>query len=115
MTEAPLEYVGDMKFGPAEGKRVISTMTIEDWLERAKAEYVFKQMALEIYNSTDEEMEERVQDLGTPDEIIDAMAEFAEFANTWVGIYEAGINILKSTACRCIVIGERIEAQHKAN
>ena len=113
--QQPLEYLGGMTFGPAEGRPVISTMTMEDWLERAKAEFVFKQMALEIYNFTDEEMEEWTRAFGTPDERINALAEFAEFANSWVDIYEAGIDILKSTACRCIIIGERIEAQQRPN
>jgi len=84
-------------------------------LVRGKAELMFKQMALEVYNFTDEEMEEWTQAFGAPDERINALAEFAEFANSWVDIYEAGIDILKSTACRCIVIGERIEKRHLAN
>ncbi len=116
MTEAPLEYLGGMTFGPAEGKPVISTMTMEDWLERAKTEFTIKQIALKIYNSTDEEMMEVWgQGLDTPDERVNALAGFAEYANSWIDNYQAGIDFLESVACRCEIIVERIEAQQKAN
>ena len=116
MTEAPREYLGGVTFGPAEGKPAVSKMTMDDWLERAKTEFTIKQMALKIYNSTDEEMMEVwAQALDTPDERINALAEFAEYANSWIDNYQAGIDFLESVVCRCEIIVERIKAQQKAN
>ena len=115
MTKTPLEYLGGVTFGPAEGKPVIATMTPDDWLHRARHEYLMKRVATLIYNFTDEEMEEWAKAFGTPEERIDALAVFAEHARSWVDAYEAGIDILESVEVRCIVIGERIEARYMAN
>ena len=115
MTKGPLEYLGDMKFGPAEGKPVIPTKTLDEWLNRAREEFLMKRMVTLIYNFTDEEMEEWTRGFGTPDEIAEAMVAMAEFIGVWAGAYEAGADVFNSAMSRCIVIGERIEARHLSN
>ena len=115
MTEGPLEYVGGMTFGPAEGKPVISKKTLDDWLARARQEFLMKRMAMLIYNFTDEEMEEWARGFGTTDEIVDGMVKIVEFFDDWKDGYKAGIDMLESAIVRCIIIGERIEAQQKPN
>ena len=115
MTKAPLEYFGDMKFGPAEGKPVIPTKTLDEWLDRSREEFTLKRMVTLIYNFTDEEMEEWTRGFGSPDEIVEAMVGLVDLIGHWAGTYEAGADVFNSAMARCIVIGERIEAQQKAN
>ena len=115
MTKAPLEYLGDMKFGPAEGKPIIPTKTLDEWLDRSREEFTVKRMVTVIYNFNDEEMEEWACGFGTTAEIAEAMVELAEFIGHWAGTYEAGADVFNSAMDRCIIIGERIEAQQKAN
>lgn len=115
MTEAPLEYLGGLTFGPAEGKRVSSESTLVDWLERAKEEFMLKQMATRINNFTDDEMEAFVRREFRPDDVMEMLADVAENAQNWVEIYKGGIDFLEATLARCIIIGERIEAQRKAH
>lgn len=115
MTEAPLEYLGGLKFGPAAGKCVSSKSTLVDWLERAKEEFMLKQMATLINNFTDDEMEAFVRRESRSDDGMEMLADVAESAQNWVEVYRGGIDFLEATLARCIIIGERIEAQQKAN
>lgn len=110
----PFEYVGHRKFGPAEGKPVIPTKTLDEWLDRSREEFTMKRMVTLIYNFSDEEMEEWARGFGTTAEIAEAMTMLAEFIGVWAGAYEAGADVFNSAMARCIVIGERIEAQQKA-
>ncbi len=110
-----MEYLGGLKFAPAAGKRVSPKMTLVDWLERAKDEFMLKQMATVINNFSDEEMEAWVRREFKPDEVMEMLADVAESAQNWVEAYRAGIDVLEATLARCIIIGERIEAQQKPN
>ena len=111
----PMGYVGHWKFGPAEGKPVIPTKTLDEWLDRSREEFTLKRMVTLIYNFTDEEMEKWTRGFGSPGEIVEAMVGLAELIGHWAGTYEAGADVFNSAMARCIIIGERIEAQHKAN
>ena len=111
----PMGYVGHWKFGPAEGKPVIPTKTLDEWLERAREEFLMKRMVTLIYNFTDEEMEEWARGFGTTDEIAEAMVKIAECIEHWAGTYDNGASVFRNAFVRCIVIGEHIEAQQKAN
>ena len=115
MTEAPLEYVGDLKFGPAAGKVMTSQRTLGQWLERAKDEFTIIRMAMVIGNATDEEMEAWFHNADTPDDMMEMLVRISEIAEDWIETYKAGIDIFNTALVRCIVIGERIEAQQKAN
>ncbi len=46
---------------------------------------------------------------------VKAMVKIAEFIGHWAGTYEAGADVFNSAMARCIIIGERIEAQQKPN
>ena len=111
----PLEYFGHMKFGPAEGKPVTPESTLEDWLERARGEFMLSRVASVIYNATDEEMEAWVRDAENPDEVIEMFSEIADSCNACLDSYKAGVDVFNAVIARCIVIGERTEAQYKAN
>ena len=111
----PMGYIGHWKFGPAEGKPVIPTKTLDEWLDRAREEFLMKRMVTLIYNFTDEEMEEWARGFGTTDEIAEAMVKIAECIEHWAGTYDNGASVFRNALVRCIVIGERIEAQQKPN
>ena len=111
----PFEYVGHLKFGLMESKPVTPESTLEDWLNRARDEFMMSRIACIVANVNDEEMEAWVNKCENPKAMLEAMTGIAEHALYWAETYKNGLSVFENMACRCMVIGERIEARYLSN
>ena len=111
----PFGYVGHLKFGLAEGKLVTPQSTLDDWLSRARDEFMMSRISCVVANANDEEMEAWINKCEDANAMLEMMTVIAEHAMQWVGTYKAGIETFEMMATRCIIIGECVEARYLSN
>ena len=104
---AVMEYVGHLKFGLAEGKRITPQTTLEGWLDAARAEFEVNRIAVRILNATDEEMEAWVHENDDPEGMIEALTDVCERSIELIDKHKAGVEVYTAVMCRIIIIGER--------
>ena len=107
------EYVGHLKFGLAEGKRIIPQTTLEGWLDSARAEFELNLIAVRILNATDEEMEAWVRENDDPEGMTEDLTEVCERAIKMIDKHKAGVDVYTAVMCRIIIIGERYAGPEK--
>ena len=107
------EYVGGMKFGPAEGKPVKPQTSLEEWLVNAQAEWVLTRFAAWILNATDAEMEDWTRRADDPEKFLNWLLDLCEQGHRQADRYEAGAKTLRSVGARIIVICERAVGPEK--
>ena len=101
-----IEYVGDLKFGPAEGEPVEARSTIEDWYEAAREEFILSRLILPILNGTDEDVERMVR--RSVDGECDEFLTLAERCKFWKEQYEAGAEVMSAVEARLLIVCERV-------
>ena len=101
-----IEYVGDLKFGPAEGRPVEARSTIEDWYKGAREEFVLSRLILPILNGTDEDVERMVRKMD--DRECDDVITLAERCEFWKERHEAGAEVMGAASARLMIVCERI-------
>lgn len=103
---APMEYVGGLTFGLAEGKPVEPKEPLETWLRHAREDFARARLILPVLNSTDEQLELIIRkDRPRYEYWLDLM----ESCQSAQHRYEAGVQVLEAAVMRLIVILERIE------
>ena len=114
-SDGPLEYIGHLKFVPAESGPITPETTMEDCEHSARHEYVFGQIAIFFLSCTDEELE--AWDLGHVDRhtAVCFLADLAGLAQDWIAKKKAGVEAYSAMFTRCKIIGERINARFVAN
>ena len=114
-SDDPFEYVGHLKFEPAEGGPITPKTTMEDWEDSARHEYIFNLLAVFILNCNDEELERWVLEKVNAKTGVSFLTDTAEHALDLVDKKKAGVDVYNSVFSRCMVIAERIEARHLGN
>ena len=104
-----LEYVGDTSFSPCTNVDMDYRGKIDQWLERARNDFVTMGFALVVCTKSDQEVEDAMRALDGPD---DERGEGATALMEAFRSYEKGLEkdmkLMSLATHRMIVIAERI-------
>ena len=102
-----LEYVGDLKFSPAEPAPVTPTSSLDDWYVDAREQFALSRAVVPFLNGTDDDVERMVRDADDPEQKLDELVTLIERCQRWEGRYKAGTDVMRAVVCRLLVVCER--------
>ena len=116
-----IEELAALKFEPV-GDPAIPMQSIDDWLERAKQEYITMKLVLPIIESSDADFEERIRSHEDPQGFCEGLQALTENVETWKEHHRCALETMECAWVRLMAVlarfiddGERIEAQQRPN